>query len=135
VRRGIGAGALALIGSACRPTYDAGTIAPEARLTAEAASDVLEEALRERCPRLLSQGGRDLGSTDVRVNVDGNGFVTSARLEPGFGDRSLDELYAGVAARMKFDPSPESGGRPYAGRLHMGYACTATTAVATVELR
>jgi hypothetical protein len=63
------------------------------------------------------------------------GAVTSAQLTTSTGDETLDGLFGTVAAQMKVDPPRDMEGRSeITGRMRMGYSCSPSAAVATIQL-
>lgn len=103
------------------------------RLNADEARDYLSTALRPECARLQQAGATPTGEARVSVTVAQNGDVVRSRLTQRTGDARIDELFGATAARMKFDADPP---RPaeYTGRLRMGYSCSGSMAVGTIEL-
>jgi hypothetical protein len=127
---------LALVIAACVKPIVSGDYEPPydtTRLNADDARDHLSTALRPECERLQRAGAVPTGEARVTVTVAPNGNVVRSRLTQRTGDGRIDELFGTTAARMKFD---ENGTRPaeFTGRLRMGYSCSATGAVGTIDL-
>jgi TonB family protein len=99
------------------------------------ATKVLEQYLGVQCPERLAAKQSDNGEVRVTVKIDAAGAVTSAQLTTSTGDETLDGLFGTVAAQMKVDPPPDMQGRSeMTGRMRMGYSCSPSAAVATIQL-
>ena len=104
------------------------------RLDAAGAREALSTALQTECPRILREGKMPTGEARVTVDVAGTGEVRRSRLTTRTEDARVNELFATVAARMRFDP-PADAGDGYTGRMRMGYSCAAPdVAVGTIDL-
>jgi outer membrane biosynthesis protein TonB len=106
------------------------------RLTADDARDRLDGLLRAECPRLL-QANRPTQEGLVTVDIDSKGDVARAVITRSVGDAEIDKLFGGVAAQMHFQPPSSAdlkGEQTVAGRMKMGYSCSAKAAVATLQL-
>ena len=68
----------------------------------------------------------------IMVDVSGGGQVLRASIARSTGDERFDSMVGAVTAKLQFDPP--STGTSGVGELRVGYACTATTAVTTLQL-
>jgi outer membrane biosynthesis protein TonB len=105
------------------------------RLSLDDARDEIEVLLRAECPRLLG-ANRPTQEAHVSVDVSASGDVAQARLTTSTGDEQMDKIFGGVAARLHFQ-APAAGelkGDTAPGRMRMGYSCSPSAAVATIQL-
>ena len=103
------------------------------RLEADAARDYLSAALRPECERLTRAGAVPTGEARVSVTVTQAGDVVRSRLTQRTGDARIDDLFGTTAARMRFE-GDASRPAQYTGRLRMGYSCTGSGAIGTIDL-
>ena len=105
------------------------------RYTVEQATDVLEQYLRLQCPERRAAKQPDNGEIRVTVQVDSVGDVRSAQLTTSTGDEVLDGLFGSVAAQLHVEPPRDMRGKSeQPGRMRMGYSCSPSAAVATIQL-
>ena len=108
--------------------------AGEERLNVDEARDALDQMLGAECPRLM-EAKHPSAASNVLVDVDRGGAVVRAQLRNSTGDKRIDDIFGAIAARMHFEAPPANAkGDTQPGRLRIGYSCSATAAVSTVEL-
>ena len=104
------------------------------RFDAEGATQVLDQYLRVQCPERLAAKKSESGDVRVTIETDTSGAVTRAELLSSTGDEMLDGMFGTVAAQLKVD-SLRATTTPIARRrVRMGYSCSASAAVATLEV-
>lgn len=104
------------------------------RFDTDGATQALDQYLRVQCPARLAEKKSESGDLNLTILTDTAGAVTSAELVKSSGDEMLDGLFGTVAAQLKVD-SLRATVKPTATRkLHMGFSCSPTAAVATLEV-
>lgn len=125
--------AIVLLITACSHTTRYFVPTPgEERLTVDGGRDQLDELLKVECPRLMQEGKEVSKEGRIMVDVSGGGQVLRASIARSTGDERFDAMVGAVTAKLQFDPP--STGTSGVGELRVGYACTATTAVTTLQL-
>ncbi|MFL5578700.1 MAG: hypothetical protein ACJ79S_22320 [Gemmatimonadaceae bacterium] len=107
----------------------------QSRLSVDDARDQLDALMRAECPRLL-QANRPTQEGLVAVDIDARGDVARAVVQRSLGDGELDTVFGGTAARLHFQPPTAAdlkGEQSVAGKIRMGYSCSASAAVATIQ--
>ncbi|MFN2397676.1 MAG: energy transducer TonB [Gemmatimonadaceae bacterium] len=107
------------------------------RLTTNQMRDQADAMLRVECPRLLGDRQSAFAVAELVVDLEASGEVIRARVDRSSGDRRMDEIFGALAAQLKLDPpSPPAGNDvgPLQGDLSVGYSCSPTAAVTSVEL-
>ncbi len=105
----------------------------EPRLSTDEARDQLDQLLRVECPRLM-QAGRDTRVARVDLDVDREGHVLRSRIGSSTGDERIDAMFGAIAAKLQLAPPAEMKNDVETGHVRMGYSCSSTAAVATVDL-
>ena len=104
------------------------------RFDTEGATKMLDQYLRVQCPDRIAAKKSESGDVRVTILTDTTGAVTRAELVKSSGDELLDGLFGTVAAQLKVD-SLRATTTPVATRkLEMGYSCSSTAAVATLQV-
>jgi TonB family protein len=104
------------------------------RFDTDGATQTLDQYLRVQCPDRIAAKKSESGEVRITILTDTTGSVTRAELVKGTGDDVLDGLFGTVAAQLKVD-SLRATTKPVATRtLQMGYSCSSTAAVATLEV-
>ena len=131
--RAAGAVVVLLLAAACVTTTTR-AFTPDAnaeRMSLADAQDNLDRMVRMECPRLM-EAKHDNDDARISVDVDGSGFVQRATMSKVTGDERMDRIFGGVAAQMKFAAAPD--GKPFTGRMRVGYSCSAAASTATIQL-
>jgi TonB family protein len=104
------------------------------RFDTDGATQTLDQYMRVQCPDRIAAKKSESGEVRITILTDTTGSVTRAELVKGTGDDVLDGLFGTVAAQLKVD-SLRATTKPVATRtLQMGYSCSSTAAVATLEV-
>jgi hypothetical protein len=104
------------------------------RFDADGATQVLDSYLRVQCPQRVADKKSASGDARLTLLTDTSGAVTRAELVSSSGDELLDGLFGTVAAQLKID-SLRATSKPTAPRtLHLGFSCSESGAVSTLEL-
>lgn len=88
--------------------------------------------LRAECPRLMA-AGRTGGEALIKLTLARGGEVTRAEVTRSSGDEGIDGIFGPLAAQLELTPPPDMRGDEMTVRMGMGFACSATTAAATVR--
>jgi len=104
------------------------------RFDTDGATQALDQYLRVQCPDRIAAKKSESGEVRLTILTDTSGSVTRAELVQGSGDEMLDGLFGTVAAQLKVD-SLRATTTPVATRkLQMGFSCSPTAAVSTLQL-
>ena len=104
------------------------------RFDVDRATQALDQYLRVQCPERLAAKKPERGDVRLTIQTDTSGAVTRAELRSSTGDDMLDGMFGTVAAQLKVD-SLRATTTPIARRrVRMGYSCSPSAAVATLEL-
>ena len=104
------------------------------RFDTDGATQALDQYLRVQCPDRIAAKKSESGEVRLTILTDTSGSVTRAELVQGSGDELLDGLFGTVAAQLKVD-SLRATTTPVATRkLQMGFSCSSTAAVATLQV-
>lgn len=107
------------------------------RLSTNQMRDQADAMLRVECPRLLGDRQSAFAVAELVVDVESSGEVIRARIARSSGDQRMDEIFGALAAQLKLDPPKPPAGSvagPLQGDLSVGYSCSPTAAVTSVEL-
>jgi hypothetical protein len=107
--------------------------AGEARINQSQLRERLDALLRIECPRLMGSATSALGDAGFALEVSPTGEVMRARLERSSGDARIDDIFGALVAELRFEP-PATAAAVAHGRMTVGYSCSPTTAVSTVEI-
>ncbi|MGH7718331.1 MAG: hypothetical protein ACREON_05745 [Gemmatimonadaceae bacterium] len=107
--------------------------AGQQRISQHQLRERLDALLRVECPRLMGQSRAAAGDADFTLEVAGTGEVARASLDRGTGDARVDDIFGGLVAELRFDP-PAAAAPVARARMNVGYSCSPTAAVSTVEL-
>ena len=134
--RSVGTLAAVLLFAACVSTVTRYYL-PDAhnpRFDTDGATQMLDQYLRVQCPDRIAAKKAESGDASLTILTDTSGAVTRAELVKSTGDDMLDGLFGTVAAQLKVD-SLRATANPIATRtLHLGFSCSSTAAVATLEV-
>jgi len=104
------------------------------RFDTDGATQALDEYLRVQCPDRVAAKKPESGAAHLTILTDTTGAVTRAELVKSSGDEMLDGLFGTVAAQLKVDSLRATPAKPVATRkLELGFSCSSTAAVATLE--
>ena len=104
------------------------------RFDTDGATKALDQYLSVQCPDRIAAKKSESGEMHFTILTDTSGSVTRAELVQGSGDEMLDGLFGTVAAQLKVD-SLRATTPPVATRkLQMGFSCSPTAAVSTLQL-
>ena len=104
------------------------------RFDTDRATQTLDQYLRVQCPERIAAKKSESGEVTMTILTDTSGAVTRADLVKSSGDDMLDGLFGAVAAQLKVDSLRATTSAPATRKLQMGYSCSATAAVATLEV-
>ncbi len=104
------------------------------RISEDELREHANEALHIECPRLLGDRTSASGETHLTLGVDRNGDVARARLDHSSGDTRLDDIFGGLAATLRLQPSTHAQHRSEGAGLAISYSCS-PGAVAVVVTR
>ena len=104
----------------------------EPRLDTNGLRDRADFFLRAECPRLLA-AGRPGGEAQIKLTMARSGAVTRAEVTRSSGDEAIDGIFGPLAAQLELTPPPDMRGDEMTVRMGLGYACSGTTAAATVR--
>jgi hypothetical protein len=107
--------------------------AGEARINQSQLRERLDALLRIECPRLMGNAASALGDAGFELDVSRTGEVMRARLERSSGDGRIDDIFGALVAELRFEP-PATTEEVARGRITVGYSCSPTAAVSTVEI-
>ena len=91
--------------------------------------------LATECVRLRGDKDSDNGAADFTITVDGQGYVTRARLDRSSGDERIDQLFGGLTAALQFAPPASMAGAGLESAVTLGYACSPTVTAITFEIK
>lgn len=91
--------------------------------------------VRLECPRLMGTSQAATGAVDFRLTVDRSGDVTRADVARSSRDHRIDGFFGGLVAQLHFDPPQNMTAETTIAIMMMGYSCSPTVQVATVELK
>jgi hypothetical protein len=103
------------------------------RFDADRATQVLDSYLQVQCPQRITDKKPQSGDARLTLLTDTAGAVTRAELVKSSGDEMLDGLFGTVAAQLKVD-SLRATSKPIERTLHVGFSCSDSAAVSTLEL-
>ena len=103
------------------------------RFDADRATQVLDSYLQVQCPQRIADKKRQSGDARLTLLTDTTGSVTRAELVTSTGDEMLDGLFGMVAAQLKVD-SLRATSKPIPRAVHIGFSCSDSAAVSTLEL-
>jgi hypothetical protein len=103
------------------------------RFDADRATQVLDSYLQVQCPQRIAAKKPQSGDARLTLLTDTSGAVTRAELVTSTGDEMLDGLFGTVAAQLKVD-SLRATSTPIPRQLHVGFSCSDSAAVSTLEL-
>jgi TonB family protein len=104
------------------------------RFDADAATQVLEQYVRLRCPDRLAAKKSESGDVRLTITADTSGAVTRAELVSSSGDDMLDGLFGTVAAQLKVDSLRATTKAMATRRVRIGFSCAPSATVATLEM-
>ena len=103
------------------------------RFDTDRATQVLDSYLQVQCPLRIADKKPQSGDARLTLLTDTSGSVTRAELVTSSGDEMLDGLFGMVAAQLKVD-SLRATSKPVERKLHVGFSCSDSAAVSTLEL-
>lgn len=103
------------------------------RFDADRATQVLDSYLQVQCPQRIADKKPPSGDARLTLLTDTSGAVTRAELVTSTGDEMLDGLFGTIAAQLKVD-SLRATSKPATRTLHVGFSCSDSAAVSTLEL-
>ena len=106
----------------------------EPRLTPSEIRDQGEPLLSLQCPRLLNGGRSATGQARILTELDRSGAVRRARVTRSSGDRTMDDIFGALIARLKVDPptgmTKDVGEHP----IYIGYSCSPEMSAITLNI-
>ena|SRR5687768_283751 len=126
--------AVALLVSACVQRTQMWFVPTEGepRLDTNELRDRADYFLRAECPRLLA-ADRPGGEASIKLTINRSGEVTRSEVTRSSGDEQIDGIFGPLAAQLVVTPPPDMTKESMAVRMGMGYACSGSTAAATVR--
>ncbi|HJU64977.1 MAG TPA: hypothetical protein VJ596_04835 [Gemmatimonadaceae bacterium] len=103
------------------------------RITQNQLREQLDALLRIECPRLMGGTSSALGDAEFGLEVSRGGEVMRATLDRTSGDLRMDDIFGALVAELRFEP-PATTDEIARGRLTVGYSCSPTAAVSTVQV-
>jgi len=104
------------------------------RFDTDGATQALDQYLRVQCPDRIAAKKSESGEVRLTILTDTSGSVTRAELVQGSGDELLDGLFGTVAAQLKVDSLRATTTPTATRKLQMGFSCSSTAAVATLQV-
>ena len=108
--------------------------AGEPRLTPNEVRDQGEPLLSIQCPRLLDGGRSATGQARIMTELDRSGAVQRARVTRSSGDKTMDDIFGALIARLKVDPptgmTKDVGEHP----IYIGYSCSPEMSAITLNI-
>ena len=104
------------------------------RFDADRATQVLDSYLQVQCPQRVANKKPPSGDARLTLLTDTGGTVTRAELVTSTGDEMLDGLFGTVAAQLKVDSLRATSKSAAERKLHIGFSCSDSAAVSTLEL-
>ena len=104
------------------------------RFDTDRATQMLDSYLKVQCPQRLADKKTQSGDARLTLLTDTTGAVTRAELVKSSGDEMLDGLFGTVAAQLKADSLRATSKSSVTRTLHIGFSCSDSAAVSTLEL-
>ena len=105
------------------------------RFDADRATQVLDSYLQVQCPQRIANKKPQSGDARLTLLTDTSGSVMRAELVSSTGDDMLDGLFGTIAAQLKVDSLRATSNAAAERKLHVGFSCSDSAAVSTLELR
>ena len=96
-------------------------------------ADRATQVLQVQCPQRIADKKPQSGDARLTLLTDTSGSVTRAELVTSTGDEMLDGLFGTIAAQLKVD-SLRATAKRVERKLHVGFSCSDSAAVSTLEL-
>ena len=104
------------------------------RFDTDGATQMLDQYLSVQCPERIAAKKAESGEARLTIQTDTSGAVTRADLVKSSGDEMLDGLFGTVAAQLKVDSLRATTTPTATRKLQMGFSCSSTAAVATLQV-